>query len=155
MSGLIVERSIHRLADHVILCVRPAVNDVQGDDLDGWAQHAEDAVSVAGVLSRVALKVSGALEATAQDHKCLGVLYRDDVDGAEVVDAERFHGCRLFLVTGEADGHILAGGRMPHLIVHVPPNRVRAWTEHLTRAVDQVLALDHTALTAAPPMFAD
>lgn len=143
MTALVVERSVHRtLDDHVILLLGPAPEQPGGH---GWRERVGEALDVAGLLARVALDVDGALEATAQDHECYRRLYRDDpVDGAEVVDAERFHGCRRFLVLGEPGDE-----EPPRLVLHVPPNRERAWTAWLERVAEDVLALDRAILTTA------
>lgn len=132
MSALVVERAVVPMyVGHLILSVHAVNQDADADQ----------ALSVAGVLARVALNVSGALEATAQDHGCRRPLYRDD-DAAEVVDAQRFDGCRLHICEPDEVGP-------PSLTLFVPPNRERAWIAYLERAISELFERDRRELVRA------
>jgi hypothetical protein len=140
-----------KLDAHVILVV-----EATRDDLD-----AEQALTVVGILARLALNVSGALEATAQDHKCRGRLYRDDdTPDAEVVDAYRNGGCcDAFLIDPEtynaardrgdySEGDFEYALDAPTLAVHVPANREKSWTAYLHTAIDNLIERDRALITA-------
>lgn len=138
-------------AGHAALLVTPPrrVIDVH-EVVNRFAFHGSHAVRVAGVLARVALAISGALEASRIDHGCGDVLTRYGDPRAEIVDDASRDGCGAALLNCHEVRHLLENAELPFLEVSVPVNRARSWTTRLERAIADVVDVDRTTLTGPP-----